>query len=164
MDNFPPHGSGYGGKVEKVKQWKKTQSQTRKFKIHGYKKEVDRNDPMYVYGTDREKILELAQSEPGMDAVLSESLSLIKAQVVWAVREEMARTLDDVLSRRIRCLLLDAREAMRIAPEVASIIAKELGRDKAWEQQQVKEFMELAGNYVCCEKVKKTEAKGDSPS
>jgi len=151
-------------KVEKVKQWKKTQSQTRKFKIHGYKKEVDRNDPMYVYGTDREKILELAQSEPGMDAVLSESLSLIKAQVVWAVREEMARTLDDVLSRRIRCLLLDAREAMRIAPEVASIIAKELGRDKAWEQQQVKEFMELAGNYVCCEKVKKTEAKGDSPS
>ena len=74
----------------------------------------------------------------------------------WAVREEMARTLDDVLSRRIRCILLDARESMRIAPEVAAIIARELGKDKAWEQQQVNEFIELAENYVCCEKVRKT--------
>ena len=143
--------------VEKVKQWKKTGSKTRKFKIHGYKTDIDLSDPMYVYGSDKEKIMELAQSEPGLDAVLSESLNLIKAQVVWAVREEMARTLDDVLSRRIRCILLDARESMRIAPEVAAIIAKELGKDKAWEQQQVKEFVDLAGNYVCCEKVRKTE-------
>ena len=150
-------------KVEKEKQWKKTQSKTKSFKIHGYKTDIDINDPMYVYGTDKEKILELTKAEPGLDAVLSESLHLIKAQVVWAVREEMARTLDDVLSRRIRCILLDAREAMRIAPEVAAIIAKELGKDKAWEQQQVTEFIELAENYVCCEKVKKSEAKGDSP-
>ena len=143
--------------VEKVKQWKKTQSKTKSFKIHGYKTDIDLNDPMYVYGTDKEKILELAKAEPGLDAVLSESLNLIKAQVVWAVREEMARTLDDVLSRRIRCILLDAREAMRVAPQVAAIIAKEMGKDIAWEQQQVSEFIQLAENYVCCEKVRKTE-------
>ncbi len=45
-------------KVEKVKGWNKTSSKTRNFKIHGYKTGIDLNDPMYVYGTDKEKILD----------------------------------------------------------------------------------------------------------
>ncbi len=141
-------------KVEKVKSWQKTESKTKKFKIHGYKKDVDLNDPLYVYGTDKEKILELAQKEQGLDELLSESLQLSRAQVVWAVREEMARTLEDVLARRIRCLFLDAPETMRIAPVVSSIVAKELGKDKAWEEKQVAEFLAMANNYVCCEHLK----------
>ncbi|TVQ06805.1 MAG: glycerol-3-phosphate dehydrogenase/oxidase [Bacteroidetes bacterium] len=141
-------------KVEKVKSWQKTESKTKKLKIHGYKKDVDLNDPLYVYGTDKEKMLELAQKEQGLDELLSESLQLIKAQVVWAVREEMARTLEDVLARRIRCLFLDAPETMRIAPVVASIVAKELGKDKAWEEKQVADFLAMANNYVCCEHLK----------
>lgn len=141
-------------KVEKVKRWKQTESKTKKLKIHGYKKDVDLNDPLYVYGTDKEKMLELAQKEKGLDQLLSESLQLIKAQVVWAVREEMARTLEDVLARRIRCLFLNAPETMRIAPEVASIIAAELGKDKAWEEKQVADFLAMANNYVCCDHLK----------
>ena len=141
-------------KVEKVKEWQKTESKTKKLKIHGYKKDVDFNDPMYVYGTDKEKILELAQKEQGLDQVLSESLQLLKAQVVWAVREEMARTLEDVLARRIRCLFLDAPETMRIAPLVASVIAGELGKDKSWEEKQVTDFLAMANNYVCCDHLK----------
>lgn len=141
-------------KVEKVKRWKQTESKTKKFKIHGYKKDVDLTDPLYVYGTDKEEILKLAQKEPGMDQLLSESLQLIKAQVVWAVREEMARTLEDVLARRIRCLFLNAPETMRIAPQVASIIAAELGKDKTWEEKQVADFLAMANNYVCCEHLK----------
>jgi len=71
-------------------------------------------------------------------------VQLIKAQVVWAVREEMARTLEDCLSRRIRALQLDARECIRIAPEVAAIMAFELGKDKAWESEQVEAFTRLS--------------------
>ncbi|MFW5758608.1 MAG: glycerol-3-phosphate dehydrogenase/oxidase, partial [Bacteroidota bacterium] len=137
-------------KVEKVKNWDKTHSKTRKFKIHGYKTDIDLNDPMYVYGTDKEKILDLARSEAGMDQMISESLPLMKAQVVWAVREEMARTTEDVLARRIRCLFLDARESIRIAASVTSVIAKELRRSKEWEEQQVKSFTNMAEKYLCC--------------
>lgn len=140
--------------VEKVKKWQPTKTKTKDLKIHGYKTDIDLMDPLYVYGTDKEKILELAKSEPGMDEMISQPLELIKAQVVWAVREEMARTVEDVLSRRIRCLFLNAPETMRIASKVAGIIAKELGKDKTWEDQQVKEFLAVANNYVCCEHLK----------
>jgi glycerol-3-phosphate dehydrogenase len=60
------------------------------------------------------------------------------------VREEMARTLEDCLSRRIRALQLDAQECIRIAPEVAAILAFELGKDKQWESSQVASFTKLA--------------------
>ena len=70
------------------------------------------------------------------------------AEVVWAVREEMAMTLEDVLARRVRMLFVDAREAMAAAPKVAAVIARELGRDKAWEEEQVKNFTELAKSYI----------------
>jgi glycerol-3-phosphate dehydrogenase len=138
-------------KVEEAKSWQKTKCVTRNFKIHGYKTNVDLSDPMYVYGTDKEKILQLAKSEPGLNEMLSQSLQIIKAQVAWAVREEMARTVEDVLSRRTRCLFLDAREAMRIAPEVAALMAAELGKDQNWQKQQVEEFRFVAENYVCCD-------------
>ncbi|MFN3556792.1 MAG: glycerol-3-phosphate dehydrogenase/oxidase [Bacteroidales bacterium] len=143
-------------KVEQTKNWKRTESKTKKFRIHGYKREIDLNDPMYVYGTDKEKILNLATAEPALEGMLSESLQLLKAQVAWAVREEMARSVEDVLSRRTRCLLLDARESMKVAPQVAAIMAQELGKDKAWEESQVAEFTDLALNYTCCDRVRKS--------
>lgn len=144
-------------KVEKVKKWGKTTSVTKKFKIHGYTTQVDQQDPMYVYGSDREKILELAK-EPGMEGMLSEKLQLMTAQVVWAARHEMARTVEDVLSRRTRCLLLDARESAKVAPQVARIMARELNKDQNWQEQQVKEFVQLTENYTCCDKVQKKTA------
>jgi glycerol-3-phosphate dehydrogenase len=70
------------------------------------------------------------------------------AQVVWAARHEMARTVEDVLSRRTRALLLDARAAAEMAPPVARLLARELGRDEAWEARQVLNFRELAGQYL----------------
>ena len=136
-------------RVEKVKKWPKTKSKTKNFKIHGYNTDTDHLDPMYVYGSDKDKILELSKSEPGMDLVLSDSLNLIKAQVVWAVREEMARNVEDVLARRTRSLFFDAREAIKIAPAVASIISKELGRDHEWEKNQVSDFIKVASTYLC---------------
>ncbi|HSV76948.1 MAG TPA: glycerol-3-phosphate dehydrogenase/oxidase [Bacteroidales bacterium] len=134
-------------RVETNKGWKKTRSKTRRFKIHGFINKVDFCDPYYFYGTDKEKILSLARLETGMEEVISNHFNLLKAQVVWAVRHEMARTVEDVLSRRVRCLILDAREAIRIAPQVAAIMAAELGKNKDWEISQLESFETLAKNY-----------------
>jgi glycerol-3-phosphate dehydrogenase len=79
---------------------------------------------------------------------LSKKLNVINAQVVWGARHEMARTVEDILSRRTRCLLLDAKESIRMAPKVAELLAKELGCDKQWEENQIKEYSELASRYI----------------
>ncbi|HON70882.1 glycerol-3-phosphate dehydrogenase/oxidase [Tenuifilum sp.] len=135
-------------RVESVKGWEKSKTKTRNLKIHGYTNNVNHSDPLYVYGTDKEKILELARVEPELGETLSQSLGIIKAQVVWAVRNEMARNVEDFLARRTRCLLLDARESMRIAPAVAAIMARELNRDKNWEREQVENYLAIAQNYI----------------
>ena len=59
----------------------------------------------------------------------------------------MARTVEDVLSRRSRLLLLDVRAAVKDAPRVAKIMAGLLNRDSAWQNAQVREFTELARGY-----------------
>jgi glycerol-3-phosphate dehydrogenase len=123
-------------------------SVTRNLPLHGWKKNVDLNDPLYFYGSDKDKILSLADSNKDLAAYLSKDLGIIKAQVVWAVRNEMARTVEDFLSRRTRALLLDARESARIAPEVATIMAIELDQDEVWIQNQIEEYSSLANNYI----------------
>lgn len=123
-------------------------SVTRNLALHGWKQNVDLNDPLYFYGSDAEKIRDLARSSQELATCLSKDLGIIKAQVVWAVRNEMARTLEDVLSRRTRALLLDARESARMAPEVAIIMAIELEQDEVWIQNQIEEYISLANNYV----------------
>ncbi len=134
-------------RAEKVNRLKRTRSVTRKMKVRGYKESVDMNDPYYVYGTDRDAMLDLVKGNPALGEFLSESLQIIKAQVVWAVREEMAMTVEDVLSRRTRCQLLDARESIRMAPEVASIMAEEMGKDQHWIRDQVSAYEEVTRNY-----------------
>jgi glycerol-3-phosphate dehydrogenase len=60
----------------------------------------------------------------------------------------MARTVEDVLSRRTRCLLLDSRESVRIAPAVAELMAKEMSRDASWIKKEIHDFNEIAANYM----------------
>jgi glycerol-3-phosphate dehydrogenase len=103
-------------------------------------------DPLSPYGLDKEKVVLLGEEE-SFAGFLSKKLHIYKSQVVWAVREEMARTVEDVLARRTRALFLDARESLRIAPEVAEIMAIELGQDNNWITKQLKEFEEVAKNY-----------------
>ena len=100
--------------------------------------------PLAVYGTVAESIRQLAAADPRLASPIHASLPTIRAQVVWAVRQEMARTVDDVLSRRTRDLVIDARAAIEAAPVVASIIARELGRDEAWQRSQVEAFRAVA--------------------
>ncbi len=116
--------------------------------IHGYRMDLDPyTDPMASYGVSKEDILNMGEDEEEFAGYISEKLKIYKAQVVWAVRNEMARTVEDVLARRTRALFLDARESIRVAPEVAEIMAKELGKDNDWTSEQVKTFNEVANNY-----------------
>lgn len=134
-------------RIIKIANLKKSKSNTRNLKLHGYKKNIDLNDPMYFYGSDKESILKLAKTN-SLEAYLSKDLRIIEAQVVWGVKHEMARTVEDILARRTRALFLDARESVRIAPKVAELIAKELGYGKEWINNQIAEFTKLADNYI----------------
>jgi len=134
-------------KAEKVHSWKHIPTKTKHLKIHGYKVDVDHENPLYVYGSDEAGVLELAK-ENGMSEMISTSLNVMKAQVIWAVRNEMARTVEDFLARRTRCQLLDARESMKMAPQVAEIMATELGRDENWKKEQVANYISVTSNYI----------------
>ncbi len=129
-------------------------SQSAQLKLHAYTKEVfDSSDPMTLYGTDKEQIQTVIAANPALGEMLHPDYPYTKAQVVWAVREEMARKVDDVLSRRLRVLLLDSDAAQRMAPVVATIMAEELGRDQAWIDRELVEFAELTRRYEVKEKV-----------
>lgn len=85
---------------------------------------------------------------PGADTLLVEAGGLTEAQARFAVRAELARSVEDVLARRNRALFLDAAAARAAAPEVARIMAQELGRDAAWESAQVASFEAFARNWT----------------
>ena len=119
---------------------------TKNLHIHGYIKDSAVLGSLEVYGSDAEAIRELAR-DPKLAAQLHPALPYIAAEVVWAAREEMARTVEDVLARHMRALFLNANAAMAMAEPVARLLAAELGRDEAWVAAQVKEFTELAEQY-----------------
>jgi glycerol-3-phosphate dehydrogenase len=121
---------------------------TRTLKIHGYLEHPDSNDHMYVYGTDREKILGLQKEKKEYGEKLHPALEFTVGEVVWAVRKEMAMTVDDILARRVRILYLDARRSITVAPKVAAIMAEELDKDKGWEEQQIHDYTEIAQSYI----------------
>jgi glycerol-3-phosphate dehydrogenase len=119
---------------------------TKELRIHGYTKDADGLGSLSVYGSDAEAILELAR-EPKLAAKLHPDLPYIGAEVVWAAREEMARTVEDALARHTRALFLNAAAAMAMAEPAARLLAAELGRDEAWVAAQGKEFCALANQY-----------------
>ncbi|MCC5932046.1 MAG: glycerol-3-phosphate dehydrogenase/oxidase [Cyclobacteriaceae bacterium] len=116
--------------------------------IHGYVKNIDRQNHMHVYGSDIPYIKDLMIKNSSWAKPIHKRLPFTMAEVVWAVRYEMARSVEDVLSRRVRALLLDARAAIDMAPEVARNMAIELGKDEAWIQAQIDSFDQLAANYL----------------
>ncbi len=123
---------------------------TRRLRIHGWLKNVDRRQPLYPYGSDALRIKRLIAKEPELGEKLHPALPYVRAEVVWAVREEMARTVEDVLARRTRALLLNARAGVEAAPVTARIMAEETGRDAAWQKEQVEAYVSLARNYILC--------------
>jgi len=120
---------------------------TKKLKIHGCTTETI-SGHLSVYGTDAEGIEELMKENPSLNKKLVEHLPYTEAEVVWAVRYEMARSVEDVLGRRLRILFLDALAAIEAAPRVAELMAFELKRDEEWKNRQLAVFNKLAYQYL----------------
>jgi glycerol-3-phosphate dehydrogenase len=91
---------------------------------------------------------ELRCEQPELAAPLHPSLPIGGAEVVWAARHEMARTVDDVLARRTGALSLDAKASVAMAPAVAQLLAAELGRDALWQRRQIADFTAIASGYM----------------
>jgi len=122
--------------------------ETENLRIHGWLDGEVSDPALWVYGADAAAIGELIAADPSLGVPLAPGVAVTGAQVVWAVREEMARTVEDVLSRRTRALLLEARASIGAAPIVAGWMARELGRDPAWEERAVADYRKLALRYV----------------
>ncbi len=101
-----------------------------------------------VYGGDGPDIAALAQAEPQFDVPLHPALPFRQTEVIWHARHEMARTVEDVLARRTRALVLDARASIAAAPTVARLLADELGHDNAWAEAQVRAYTALAQDWL----------------
>jgi glycerol-3-phosphate dehydrogenase len=121
---------------------------TEHLQIHGWTKQSIPEPNLRVYGADAPAIQELVRKEPGLAEKLHPELPYIGAEVVWAVHQEMARTVEDVLSRRTRALLLGARASIEAAPRVAELMARELKRDENWQKQTIRDFQEVAQGYL----------------
>jgi glycerol-3-phosphate dehydrogenase len=119
---------------------------TRHLRIHGY--QLGATGPLAGYGSDADAVRRIAAGDPALAEPLHPALPYTGAEVVWAARAEMARTVEDVLARRTRALFLNARAAIEMAPHVSGILARELGRHAAWAADQVEAFKQLAAGYV----------------
>lgn len=121
---------------------------TQDMPIHGYVKNFDPKDHLHVYGADRLAILQMIEDQPELGELLDEQYPYLKAEVAWAVREEMARKIEDVLGRRLRVLFLDARACLRMAPKVAELLRQAMNKDEEWEKKEIEDFNQLANQYI----------------
>jgi len=121
---------------------------TKNLQLHGYHKNTESFGPLEAYGSDAPELQALVRDDERHAERLHPDYDVVAAQVVWAVRHEAARTVEDVLARRTRMLILDARASIDMAPRVAALLAEELGRDEAWQREQVSSYTDLARGYL----------------
>ena len=121
---------------------------TAALRIHGFSSNGSDAGHLQIYGSDAPRIRAMAEARAELGQKLHEAFPHIGAEVVWAVRHEMARTVEDVLARRLRVLFLNARVAIEMAPEVARLMAAEMQKDYSWQEAQIKAFTKLAQPYL----------------
>ena len=120
---------------------------TEKLRLHGCP-ESEQHPAHAPYGSDAPAIQKLASERAHWARPLHPALPYSVAEVVWSIRREMARTVEDLLARRTRALFLDARASVEAAPAVATLLAAELGRPQTWADQQVQAFESQARCYL----------------
>jgi glycerol-3-phosphate dehydrogenase len=121
---------------------------TRSLRIHGFHHNARQFGHLGIYGSDASRIQDLVRQQPDLAAQLDAALPFTAAEIVFTVRHEMAQTLADLLSRRLRALPLNARAALRMAPKAAELMAAELGKPASWADNEVATFTKLAQGYL----------------
>jgi glycerol-3-phosphate dehydrogenase len=109
------------------------------------------------FGSDAAAICELMAGDPTLARPLIDGLPYRAAEAIYAVRDEMAMTLEDVLSRRTRALLLDRRATRNGARRVAELIAPELGWDPTRIDAEVAVFNDLCAREEAAGSVSESE-------
>jgi len=120
---------------------------TAQVKIHGAEGAKDTGH-FALYGTDASQIRKLMKNEPELAGALHPDFQMVKAEVAWMIRSEMARTIEDVLARRSRVLFLNAAAAAKLAPPVAALMVQELSKSESWATAQLAEFNVLVQQYL----------------
>jgi glycerol-3-phosphate dehydrogenase len=100
------------------------------------------------YGAEAPSVEALLAEDPRYAERIHPSLEIRAGEIVWAARPEMARAVEDVLSRRTRALVLDARAALDAAPPAAELLRETLGKSEEWRQAQIRDFDRVARNYL----------------
>ena len=121
---------------------------THELQIHGYHNHADEFGDLQIYGSDATAIEALLREDKSYKELLHPDFSTVAGEVIWAVRNEMARTIEDFLARRTRILLLDAKASIEIAPVVAKLMAKELNKSRKWIKDQINNFNNIAVKYL----------------
>jgi glycerol-3-phosphate dehydrogenase len=121
---------------------------TRDLHIHGFHKNPEEFGALAIYGSDAPALQDLIREDSAYNDVLHPAMPTCAGEVIWSVRYEMARTVEDFLSRRTRALILDARASMEMAPRVAELMAREMGKDETWKNQQISTYKKLAQGYL----------------
>jgi glycerol-3-phosphate dehydrogenase len=121
---------------------------TENLQIYGYHQHADVFGDLEQYGSAAANLTKLLDEKPNYKTKLHPDYSHVEGEVIWAIRNEMARSIEDFLARRIRLLFLDVEASLSVAPKVAHLMAKELGYDNQWEEMQLIEYKELSKNYI----------------
>ncbi|HAG17257.1 MAG TPA: FAD-dependent oxidoreductase [Bacteroidales bacterium] len=130
-----------------VAQVKPKISKTKQLAIHGAQARNTQNHLSKTYGSDDSKIETLLKENSEYSKKIHPDFPFLIGEIIWAAREEMARKIEDFLSRRTRWLLLDAKVAMEVAPLIAERMASVLQKDAAWIEAEIESFRQLAKNY-----------------
>jgi glycerol-3-phosphate dehydrogenase len=123
-------------------------SVTAELRIHGYHHDPTSFGDLARYGAEASSVAALLREDPRYEERIHPALEVKAGEVVWAARREMARTVEDVLSRRTRALVLDARAALAAAPSVATLLGGTLGKSEDWRQSQIRDFERIARTYI----------------
>ncbi len=123
---------------------------THHLNIHGFHASAGQFGHLAVYGSDAIEIRKLIEDDALLGEPLHPALPYVRAEVIWAARDEMSRTVEDALARRTRALFLNAGAALEMAPVVADLMAAELGWTEIVKAKQLAAFRDVASNYVLC--------------
>jgi glycerol-3-phosphate dehydrogenase len=161
MDHVPENGRRNHRCCNQKGLLPKKTAVTKSFPVHG-STEAATSDPLSQYGSDAGAIEALMHQVPGSRHLTSPQLPYTEAEVIWAVTHEMARTVEDVLARRLRLLFLDAEAAMAAAPRVARLMREIMHQTEAWEAKQLQQFVQLARQYTIAP-IHKESSPGTNP-
>ncbi len=121
---------------------------TKELQLRGFHKNAGVFAELAHYGSDAPELRKLIAEKASYSTKLHANYAYLEGEVIWAARHEMARTVEDILARRMRLLFLDAKAATSVAEKVAELLAQERGLDENWQLEQVASFKKLAESYL----------------